>query len=189
MSAHPTHLVARFASFLLLCTAAASGCGGAQSQAAPLDTRPLEEDKALELIDGAAAERGLTIVRNAPVSLSGAQVFGADVRVTGRKIAIEYLTNQDRVEIGAIPPPAQGSKLHVLPGTAVAKAAGQPNDPVFILFLDDRGFEYQYNPTSENRADITLEEVRTRLKRDLVDFFTWYDATQAPSDAPQGPAK
>ena len=66
----------------------------------------------------------------------------------------------------------------MLPGIAVPKAAGQPKDPVFILFLDDRGFEYQYNPTSENRADITIEEVRTRLTRDLVDFFTWYDATQ-----------
>jgi hypothetical protein len=162
----------------ILLAAWAGGCGGPQEAGPALETRPLEEEKALEVIGDEIADRGLTIERDVAVSLSAAQTFQADVRVVDRRIVIEYLSSQDRVEIGAIPPPAPGSKLHVLPCTTTPAAAGQAREQLFVLFLDDRGFEYQFNPTSENRADVTLAEVRSRLRRDLVDFFTWYDATQ-----------
>lgn len=178
MKPRPGRAVA--ASAALLLAGWAAGCGGPQETGAALETRPLEEPKALEIIGNELADRGLSAERDVEVSLSTAQSLRADLRVVDRRIAIEYLSSQDRTDIGPIPPPAQGSKLHVLPCSAAPSAPGQPPEQLFVLFIDDRGFEYQFNPTSENRADITLAEVTSRLRRDLSDFFTWYDATQTP---------
>jgi hypothetical protein len=156
----------------------AVACGGAQNGPARLDTRPLEEPKAFDIVSAVLAERGYTAETGTSVELTTQARFQADFRVAGQKIAIEYLVEQDRVEIGLIPPPAAGSRLHVLQATTVPKEANGTGETLYVFFLDDRSYLYQFNPTSENRADITLNEVQSRLKRDLIDFFTWYETTQ-----------
>jgi len=156
----------------------AAGCGGAQEGPAKLDIRPLEQQKALDVISSVLAARGYQAEADVTIELTTQARFKADVRVVGQKIAIEYLMDQDRVEIGLIPPPAAGSRLHVLQAATVpADAAGSP-ETLYVFFLDDQSYKYQFNPTSDNRADITLTEVQSRLERDLVDFFTWYETTQ-----------
>jgi hypothetical protein len=155
-----------------------AGCGGSQTGPTKLDTRPLEEQKAFDVIKAVLAERGYTAEADVAIELTTKARFQADFRLTGQKIAIEYLVDQDRIEIGAIPPPATGSRLHVLQATTVPADPKQAGETLYIFFLDDRNYLYQFNPTSENRADITLNEVQSRLKRDVVDFLTWYEATQ-----------
>jgi len=155
-----------------------AGCGGAQNGPAKLDVRPLEEPKAFDVVKAVLAERGYTGETGTKVELTTQARFEADFRVPGKKIAIEYLVDQDRVEIGLIPPPASGSRLHVLQATTVPADAKAAGETLYVFFLDDRSYEYQFNPTSDNRADITLNEVLSRLKRDLIDFFTWYETTQ-----------
>jgi hypothetical protein len=156
----------------------AVGCGGAQNGPAKLDTQPLEEQKAFDIVKIVLAERGYTAETDTSVELTTQARFKADFRVVGQKIAIEYLVEQDRIEIGLIPPPASGSRLYVLQATTVPAEANGAAEPLYVFFLDDRSYVYQFNPTSENRADITLNEVQSRLKRDLIDFFTWYETTQ-----------
>ena len=161
----------------LLLTPLAAGCGGAQTGEVKLDTRPLEEPKVFEIINAVLKERAYTAETDATLELTTQAKFKADFRIVGQKVAIEYIIDQDRVEMGLIPPPATGSRLHVLQADTVPTDPTQAPETIYIFFLDDKNYEYQYNPTSENRADITFTEVQTRLKRDVIDFLTWYETT------------
>jgi hypothetical protein len=161
-----------------LAAALSTGCGGAQTEAVKLETMPLEEQKAFDIFDEVLKERGYTAEKDVTVELTTKARFAADVRVVGKRVAIEYLRQQDKIEIGLIPPPAAGSRLHVLQSNTVpADPKATPPETIYIFFLDEKNYEYQYNPTSENRADITFTEVQSRLKRDVIDFFTWYETT------------
>ncbi len=172
-----------FCSIVIIC-AFVAGCGGAQEQQVHLDIRPLEENRAFDIIEEMLAERGYAIEKDVTVSLSGTANFACDYRASGQKIAIEYLTEQDRLAIGTIPAPAAGSRLHVLnarvvtqpQGSAVAATGGNPRgEPVYVFFIDDQKFTYHFNPTSDHRADVTFLEVDSRLRRDLADFLSWYE--------------
>jgi hypothetical protein len=161
----------------VLLTALAGGCGGAQVEQAKLDTRPLEEPKVFEIINAVLAERSYTAQTDAVIELTTKARFNADFRIVGQRVAIEYVIDQDRIEMGLIPPAATGSRLHVLQADTVPSDPKQAPETLYVFLLDDKDYAYQYNPTSENRADITFTEVQTRLRRDIVDFLTWYETT------------
>lgn len=154
---------------------ALSACGGRQRTPSQLDTRPLEESKAFDIIEETLTERGYITEKDVEVSLSNQVRFLADYRVQGEAIAIEYLSERDRLTTGEIPPAAAGSRLHVLAGNTVTPNPEEGKEPLYIFFIDDRNFIYQYNPTSEKRANVTLLEVDSRLRRDLADFLSWYE--------------
>ncbi len=165
--------------FVLFCALVTLGCGGQQKQSADLETRPLEESKALEIISNMLTERGYLTTRDVEIELSTKARFKIDFRVNGHKMAIEYLTRQDRTTIGDIPPAAVESRLHVLPAKAVSEDPGEQGEPVYIFIIDEKKYIYQYNPTSENRSDVTYLEVESRLRRDLADFLSWYESSRA----------
>jgi hypothetical protein len=160
----------------------AAGCGGGQQAAAPLETRPLEENKALEIVAADITERGFRPAPPVKVELGNQAWLECDIAVDGEKIAIEYLTDQDRRQAVDIPPPAPGSRLHVVPGRLEPAQPGLPGDPVYVFLIDDRKYVYQYNPTSDRRADVTVAEVEDRLRRDLADFLTWYEGNKAKAE-------
>jgi hypothetical protein len=160
----------------LLMTSA--GCGGRQSAPPAIETRPLEEGKAASIIEEVLSERGYAAETDVAVRAARTTEFRCDYRAKGEAIAIEFLTEKDRQAIGPIPGAAEGSRLHVLSGTASSKGATGGSSQVYILFLDDRDFTYHANPTSETRADVTFLEVDSRLRRDLADFLSWYEETR-----------
>ncbi len=164
-------------SILVLCVAA--GCGGGQKAATPLETRPLEENKALEIIAAGIAERGFQQAGPVKADLGNKLWLECDMRIAGEQIAIQYLTEQDRRKAIDIPPPAQGSRLHVIPARLEPAEPGLQGDPIYVYIIDDRKYVYHYNPTSDRRADVTFGEVEDRLRRDLADFLTWYEGTKA----------
>ncbi|MCP4674062.1 MAG: hypothetical protein GY854_00780 [Deltaproteobacteria bacterium] len=172
-------------SVVITCLAAVFGCGGAQEQEVALDVRPLPENKAFEIIEEMLAERSYFIDRDVSVTLATKSTFSCDYRIKNHKIAIEYLTEEDRIAIGDIPPPAGGSRLHVLnarvtkapPAPGATAGSSGPSEPVYVFFIDDRKFTYHFNPTSEHRADVTFLEVDSRLRRDLADFLSWYETS------------
>jgi hypothetical protein len=176
----------------ILTLAAVSGCAGVQQQQAKLDIRPLGETQAFEVIEVILAERGYTWERDVNVGLSGNMIFKCDYRVKDMEIAIEFLTEQDKLTMGNIPPPAAGSRLHVLRAYSVDDVASELNappstlaaragkEPLYVFFIDDTNFRYHFNPTSENRADVTLPDVQARLRRDLADYISWYENLVAP---------
>jgi hypothetical protein len=150
------------------------GCGGRQEAPAHIETRPLEEGKAFTIIEDILAERGYTFEKEVGLQVARGIEFGADFKVSGEGIAVEYLTKADRSAIGELPPPGEGSRLHVVNGRTIATQDGVPSR-VFILFIDDRKFVYHSNPTSKVRADVTFLEVDSRLRRDVSDFLSWYE--------------
>lgn len=152
-----------------------AGCGGAQNQTARLDVRPLEENKALDIIKDVLAERGYTPRPETVVALPTQTSFPCDFTAEGHPIGIEFLTEKDRTSLGVIPEAAPGSRLHVLSARTVATDQNPKNEPMYVFFIDDRKFVYQYNPTSEQRADVTVLEIDSRLRRDLADFLSWYE--------------
>lgn len=167
------------ASLCLVFFALAAGCGGPQQETAKLETRPLEEAKASDIIAAVLTERGYVASRDVKIELSTKMVFDCDFRVDGQTIALEYVTRQDRTTMGVIPPPAPGSRLHVLPAKVVPDDPSTQGEPIYVYIIDENKYEYQFNPTSENRADVTFLEVESRMRRDLADFLTWYETSKA----------
>lgn len=152
-------------------------CGGRQQEQSNLDIRPLEESKAFKIIEEVLAERGYLHKKHADVGLRTGTHFKCDFKIRDHNIAIEYLTNQDRQTVGNIPPAAPGSRLHVLSASLLSGENLSESEQIFVLFVDEQKFLYHFNPTSERRADVTIMEVDSRLRRDLQDFLSWYETT------------
>ena len=146
-----------FALLVALLITAAIGCQKTQKTATPLDIRPLGENDAFAVLEALLAERNYQWDRDVPVGITANQEFACDYRVRGHKIAVEFLSEQDRIQIGSIPAPAAGSRLHVIqayalgeatPSGGSASAASKPRqarEPIYILFIDDRNFTYHFN--------------------------------------------
>lgn len=167
--------------FALLSAACQNAHG---TTAAQVDTRALEEAKALDIARQSLGSRNLAPSSGTTtVELWNRVRFEVDLRVTGESFAIEYLTEENRLDIGEIPPPAPGSRLHVLAAQAMATPDSRP-EKIFLMILDARRYVYQYNPTSKARADVTLAEVSERLRRDLADFLTWYEGEKSKKKEP-----
>ena len=160
-------------------------CGPTQTAPTTLDTRPLEENKALEIVGALLKEKGFTTSFGATVEMSNGKQFACDYRVTGHNIAVEYVTEKDAYEMGAIPPAASGSRLHVIPAMAVANPAQAnggaelPKETIYLFILNAQKYQYHYNPTSDVRADVTYREVENRLRRDVKDFLSWHESSMA----------
>ena len=152
-------------------------CGGRQQEPVNLDIRPLEETKAFKIIEEILAERGYLYQKDVDLGLRTGTHFKCDYKIRDRSIAIEYLTDQDRQTMGDIPPAAKGSRLHVLSARLLSGENLSESEQVFVLFIDERNFLYHFNPTPERRADVTILEVDSRLRRDLQDFLSWYETT------------
>ncbi len=152
-----------------------AGCGGGQKAATHIETRPLGETEALEIIREVLAERGFSNLVQADVLLANNAQFNCDLRVNGHPIGVEYVTDQDHQSIGAIPPPAGGSRLHVLRGRVPSADPMVPGEMIYVFFINSQNFMYHFNPTSEIRANVTFLDVDARLRRDLNDFLSWYE--------------
>lgn len=156
-----------------------TNCGGDQKQQAALETRPLEETKAHEIIKSVLHNRGYSAQRDVPIKLATNTQFNVDFSIKGHAIVIEYLTEQDNIKTGQLPPKAESSRLHVLPGRLVSADPNKPSEPIYIYIIDAQKYIYQYNPTTEHRADVTFLEVDSRLRRDLADFLSWHESQLA----------
>jgi hypothetical protein len=158
-------------------------CGGAQSGQQPLETRPLEENRALEMILNILHERGYKTTYGTKLKLSNGVEFACDINVDGQNIAIEYLTAKNAADMGGpVPPPAPGSRLHVLPAHAIVTDQGSntiQSKSIYVFIMDENKYIYQYNPTSDHRADVTYHEVENRIRRDVKDFLSWHESTMA----------
>lgn len=152
-------------------------CGGRQQEPANLDIRPLEETKAFEIIEEILAERGYLHTKDVDLGLRTGTQFKCDYKIQDHSIAIEYFTDQDRQTIGDIPPAAEGSRLHVLLASPLSDKNLSKSGQIFVLLVDEQNFLYHFNPTPDRRADVTIKEVDSRLRRDLQDFLSWYETT------------
>jgi len=160
----PTHLI-RVAVLLFW----GIGCGGPQ-QAAELQSGPLGQARALDVLELAAAERDLDPVeRHVEATLATGISVLVDVGLPSIEAGFLYLNEQDRRDYGDIPDQAEGSELHAI----VAFADGDQDRTLHLLVVQDNDFVHVQNPRADQRRpeDATRTVVEARLRRDALDFI------------------
>lgn len=144
-------------------------CSGGQTMTNNLELRPLEQHRALELIIQTLNDNDITQTEiNVPLKIQTSKEIHSDIYVESKKIAIEYLNEQDRRDYGELPPAIKGSDFHVI----IARKENLPDD-IYLLIVDDQEYKYWPNPDPENRnANLpTIYEVEDRLKQKIRDFL------------------
>jgi len=172
----PGRRAALLLAVVLAAPVAAGGCGGGQKKMGPPpELRPLKEISAIELFEKVLAERGYATARGTQVFLAAHGAWSIDVSVTDEKLplAIEWLTADDRAAVeGELSSSKTGDKFKLL---ALPTKELETNEEltqacsVFAVVFEEHDYLYQPNPTSSDRAAVTLQEIQKRLRMDIVD--------------------
>lgn len=144
-------------------------CSGTQKRPRNIGLRPLEQQRAIEIILEVLAKNEITETEiNVPLLLPNGKIINSDIFVLSRRMAVEYLTEQDRREYGKLPQKVEGSDFHVI----IAKKEGL-EDEIYLLILNDSDFEYCPNPEPNYRTPQlpTIYEVEDRLRQNIRDFI------------------
>jgi hypothetical protein len=162
--------------FTILTLVITAACAAPQVHEQKIELQPLEEYKAIEIITSTLASRGYKKAPETTIQLSNNTQFICDFTVAGESIALEYVTDKDTQVKGVIPDAAAGSRLQVIPATAIATDANAAASPsIYLMVIKDKDYMYHARPTPEMRAPVTFHEVENRLRRDITDFLSWYE--------------
>jgi hypothetical protein len=140
------------------------GCAAPEAKAPAHPTQPLDEKRALAVIEQAYRDAGAVVAAGRPVRLATGKTLRVDVSTEGRRYGVAYLTGADQMQLDAadLPPHTPGGDLPVVQG------AGADGDAVIlVLFADD----YQYDDfrgTGRESPGIAAER---KLARDVRDFL------------------
>lgn len=149
-----------------------------------IEERPLDQGSALEAIEQALAERDVTFERFVPVTLPDGTDYVVDVAGRNLPVAIEFLTSQDRGQVGRkLPVPRRPDET---PRILVVRRRGieSPAGDLYLRVFTDEHFRFQPNPPPDMpEAPYTIREVTTRLRRDVKDFVGWYRANYGVPEA------
>ncbi|MFH1437878.1 MAG: hypothetical protein ABIJ56_19380 [Pseudomonadota bacterium] len=153
------------------------GCGPKAAEVPQVQEKPFKEISAIEMFEKVIHEKGYTTTRKKPIYVLGYGELLIDLAIDDKlSLAIEYLTEEDRAKLGGkFQSSKVGDKFKLL---AVATQELKENEELtqanstFAVVFDDRDYVYQPNPTSETRAEFTLEEIERRIKKDIVDVVS-----------------
>jgi len=132
----------------------------------PNPTHPLDERRALDVINQAYKDVGATTADGRAIRLVTGRPLRVDVGTEGRRYGIAYLTGADQALLDAradLPPHTPGGDLPVVQG------AGPDADAVILLLFAE---DYQYDDfvgTGREASGIAAER---KLARDVRDFLT-----------------
>jgi hypothetical protein len=156
-------------SILTFFTFAIAGCGsgGRGSDTTPPELLTLDEGRALEIVSEVLSEAGLTESGGWSIQLATDTPLEVDVRLGSTRFGIEWLSEQDRVDLGqAVPPPAPDGQLRIAPGVGDDASAQ-------ILILDHAAYRYANERDVVQRGVPGAHETEGRLRRDLRDFLQY----------------
>lgn len=139
-------------------------CGGPPPRTVN-PSRPLDERRAIDLIDEAFREEHDRGVPGGDLALSDTQTLHVDVSGQDRKYGVAYVTAPERIALGAtLPPrdPAMGDALQLVSGL------GSDGD-ARVLVLQDTDYMYDEQAGVGHEASNVATE--TRLRRDVQDFL------------------
>jgi len=147
---------------------AAAACA-TPSVAVPLgapERKLLSETQALLAIQEALVHGAALAEHGYPVTLDG-HAFEADVHFAKPPFAIEWVSADDRRELGALLPTGTAkSPLQIV------SAAGL-DGPVQVLVLDAEAYAYEANPLRVQRGAGGIEEAERKLRSDVSDFLDY----------------
>jgi hypothetical protein len=142
----------------LLATLVSLACGGPPPRTVN-PTRPLDEQRAIQLIIEAFHDEKDHAVAGHDLMLSETQSLHVDVNAQDHKYGVAYVTGQERMDLGsALPPrdPAMGDALQLVSGLGADEEAR-------VLVMQD--WDYAF----DNQASSLTAELK--LKRDVHDFL------------------
>lgn len=155
--------ISRCVGLLGLLALAALGCGSGVARV-PNATRPLDERRAIQVIQRAIANEGARPAPGRDVTLANGKAIHLDVGVQGHAYGIAYLTHEDREKAGdAIPPPNKRDER-----LRLARAGAEGEVRLVLLYQDNYVFD---DLVGEEREQTSVTAERA-LARDVQDFLT-----------------
>jgi hypothetical protein len=151
--------------FLVTCVA----CGSTQRPrgATEADLRSITELEAQEIARELMGEQGVAIQTGWRVNVGATEPFDVDVRLAQSQFGIEFVSAQDRHELGdRIPRPDPSGQLRIMPG------AGD-DAQVQILILDHTSYRYDPDRERVQRGSLGSAEAQDRLRRDMRDYLEY----------------
>jgi hypothetical protein len=139
-----------------------AACGGRPAEA-PHEARPLEQALARELIRQAVRDEGATPTAELPIALPRDKQLQADVGVAGKKLAIAFVTGQERQMLGASVP------AYDVGSAALQLVRDAADHDLRVLVLHDLG--YMTDEQSGEEREVSSVVVKNRLQRDVRDFL------------------
>jgi hypothetical protein len=164
MLRHGSFGTARWASACGLLLATALGCGSEVK--APNPTKPLDERRALEIIQRAVRAEGGTPAPGRDEKLpSSGKTLHIDVGVQGKRYGIAYVTTDEAEALaGSIPTPnKKDEKLKLVPGGDDGKTH------ILLLFQQN----YLYDDLAGEVHEQTMITTENAVARDVRDFMTY----------------
>ena len=153
-----------------------AGCGGSRSGEAsePPELLTLSEARALEIIGEVLAEEGIQPGSGWTVQIAPETTLDVDVRLGQSSFGIEWISPQDRADMGeALPQPASGGQLRIVPG-AGEDASAQ------VLALEHSTYQYANEREAVQRGVPGASEAEERLRRDVRDFLEYVRGQGGP---------
>ncbi len=145
-------------------------CGGVEQRTASIDEplRELPDARALELISTTLARLHIENSRNWDIDVSARRPLRVDIRLDGTDFGVEYVTEQDRVDMGAdvIPEPDPEGQLRIMRGTHADSHAQ-------VLVLDATSYEYDEHLEHVQGGAVGIRDAEGRLARDVEDFVAY----------------
>jgi len=131
------------------------------------DFRTLSETRGLQLIDEALDDSGVPATAQFTVDIGSGREIRVDRRLNAGNFAIEWISPQDREDVGdLLPGPAPGGQLRIAPG------AGDQSD-VQILLLEHDTYRYDPDRHRVERGAPSIREAESRVRRDIRDFVEY----------------
>lgn len=139
------------------------GCGAAEART-PNPTRPLDERRAIEVIQRAMAGEGARPGPGRDVELAAGKPLHIDVGVDGHEFGVAYITTSDLDKAGSsIPPPNKKDER-----LRLVRAGKDGEVHIVLLYQDNYVFD---DLVGEGHEQTTITAERS-LTRDVQDFIT-----------------
>ena len=143
------------------------GCAHGPVTAAEMERRSFTEAEALGIVVGVLRDVGLAPERAWPVSIPGGVSLEADFRIEGSRFGVEWISPQDRSDIGdVLPGPNEDGRLRVI-------AASSDDNEAQILLLEHSSYLHHSELAERGSGGLSVREAENRLARDLRDFLTY----------------
>ncbi|MFK7989331.1 MAG: hypothetical protein AB8I08_25155 [Sandaracinaceae bacterium] len=136
-----------------------------ETAAGSAEVRTLSEGRALTLINEVFAEEGVPVTAGWTLTVGQDTALPVDLRVADSHYGLEWMSAQDRVDLGdAIPGPTDNGQLRLVPGRD-----GEMDAQVWIL--EHTRYEYANEREHVQSGVSGAGDAEARLRQDARDFL------------------
>lgn len=150
----------------VLLSIALAGCGAPRTRTSePTELLTLSEARAMEIVAEVLAEEGIARGASWTVQITPETELDVDVRLASSSFGIEWMSPQDRADLGeAIPGPAAEGRLRIVPGIGADESAQ-------VLVLEHTTYRHANDREAVQSGAPGAGDAEGRLRRDVRDFL------------------